>query len=335
MTGPVISLMVAVPDAARAAAWYREALGATVVWDLGSVVGLEVAGAPLFLAEPDGPNWSSPAEAGTTTVRVEVFVDDPDAVWARAVAAGADGDDPVRDHQMPWGPHRQGGFFDPFGHRWLVGDRSPLPAHRKGGDPASLPSAADLLKMQLRHAWVNARWVLEGLDDEEYGWEPAPLCWSVRRRGPDVRGWGAGEWVCEDRWPPPDPLPVTTIAWRVVHLAAWTEVYLDWTFGGATALIQDFDVPGDCAGGLAWLHGAQDRFMAAVDDLDDATAFALRPAHWGESVPIAHLVTSMLTEHVHHIAEVGALRDVRRGRARRQPPPPPVAGPPWWLPEPR
>jgi PhnB protein len=66
---------------------------------------------------------------GTRTVRIEVFVDDPDAFFARAVAAGADGHDPVRDHEVPWGAHRQGGFTDPYGHRWLVGDRSPLAPH--------------------------------------------------------------------------------------------------------------------------------------------------------------------------------------------------------------
>ena len=124
---PVISLMLAVPDAAEAVAWYGRALGAGVTWDLGSVVGLTVGGAALFLAEPEGRGWSTPAAAGTTTVRVEVFVDDPDAVWDRAVAAGAHGHDPVRDHETPWGTHRQGGFYDPFGHLWLVGDRSPLP----------------------------------------------------------------------------------------------------------------------------------------------------------------------------------------------------------------
>ena len=44
-----------------------------------------------------------------------------------AVAAGADGSaDRIRDHQAPWGVHRQGGFIDPFGHLWLAGDRSPL-----------------------------------------------------------------------------------------------------------------------------------------------------------------------------------------------------------------
>jgi PhnB protein len=128
--GPLIGLMLAVPDAPAAAAWYKEAMGATVLWDLGSVVGLEVDGAPLLLGQPENNGWASPTDVGTTTVRVEVFLDDPDAFVRRAVEAGADDSlDPVRDHQMPWGPHRQGSFVDPFGHKWLVGDRSPLHPH--------------------------------------------------------------------------------------------------------------------------------------------------------------------------------------------------------------
>ena len=119
--------MVAVPDAAVAAAWYAKAVGAVRLWDLGSVVGMEIDGTPFFLAEPANNKWATPASVGTTTVRIEVFVDDPDSFVARAVEAGADGrPDPVRDHQAPWGTHRQGGFIDPFGHKWLVGDTSPL-----------------------------------------------------------------------------------------------------------------------------------------------------------------------------------------------------------------
>jgi len=125
--GPLISLMLAVPDAPAAADWYKRALGATELWNLGSVIGLEIEGAPFFLGQPANNGWESPGEIGTTTVRVEVFVDDPDSFVERAVAAGADDNrGPVRNHEMPWGTHRQGGFFDPFGHRWLVGDRSPL-----------------------------------------------------------------------------------------------------------------------------------------------------------------------------------------------------------------
>jgi PhnB protein len=116
-----------VPDAEAAIEWYRRALGATVLWNLGGVAGLEVDGAPFFVAEAESDTWVTPAEAGTTTVRIEVFVDEPDTFVARAVEAGADGSrDPVRDHDAPWGTHRQGAFFDPFGHLWLVGDTSPL-----------------------------------------------------------------------------------------------------------------------------------------------------------------------------------------------------------------
>ncbi|GIE46703.1 glyoxalase [Amorphoplanes nipponensis] len=136
---PVLSLMLAVPDATAAARWYAEALGATELWNLGGVVGLTVGGAPFFLGEPEHNGWDTPAAAGTRTVRVEVFVDDPDAFIARAVAAGADGSvDQIRDHDMPWGVHRQGGFLDPFGHLWLVGDRSPLTAHRES--PSAPPA---------------------------------------------------------------------------------------------------------------------------------------------------------------------------------------------------
>jgi uncharacterized glyoxalase superfamily protein PhnB len=124
-----ISLMLAVDDAGAAAAWYQRALGAEQLWNFGSVIGLSIAGAPIFLGEPANNGWGSPSQFGTTSARIEVFCDDPDAFIARAVAAGANGAcDPIRDHQAPWGVHRQGGFIDPFGHLWLVGDASPLRA---------------------------------------------------------------------------------------------------------------------------------------------------------------------------------------------------------------
>jgi PhnB protein len=83
-----ISVMLAVPSANTAADWYQRALGATQLWNLGGVVGLEIEGAPFFLHEPTGAGFASPATLGATTVRVEVFSDDPDAFIGRAVAAG-------------------------------------------------------------------------------------------------------------------------------------------------------------------------------------------------------------------------------------------------------
>jgi PhnB protein len=123
-----ISVMLIVPDAEAAVAWYKGALGATELWNLGGVAGLEINGAPFFLheANPNNPAEDSPDRLGVTSTRIELFVGDPDGVRERAIAAGASPGSEVEDHQYSWGTHRQGGFRDPFGHNWSVGDGSPL-----------------------------------------------------------------------------------------------------------------------------------------------------------------------------------------------------------------
>ena len=83
---------------------------------------------------------------------------------------------------------------------------------------------------------------------------------------------------------------------------------------------------------LAWLADSRARFLAAVEVLTDDEVFEPRPVHWGERLPLARMVSSMINENVHHIAEIGVLRDLHRCRARNQPPPPPSNGPEWWQP---
>jgi PhnB protein len=126
-----IAPMLAVRDAAAAIAFYQAAFGATVSWRLGGghvVAGLEIDGAPFFLATESPDNGTrGPTAATGTTVRIELFVDDPIAVQARAIAAGATEKDPVRQHEHETvGPRPirrmlQGAVFDPSGHMWLIG----------------------------------------------------------------------------------------------------------------------------------------------------------------------------------------------------------------------
>ena len=125
---PALSVMLIVSDADAAVRWYETALGAGQLWDLGGVAGLELGGAPFFLHEavPGKGQELSPGEAGFTTTRIEVFVAAPDELIERAAQAGATDVDEATDNDTPWGTHRQGGFTDPFGHRWSVGDRTPL-----------------------------------------------------------------------------------------------------------------------------------------------------------------------------------------------------------------
>ncbi len=125
---PVLSVMLIVADADAAVTWYTQALGAAPLWDLGGVAGLHLHGAPFFVHQAvlGKKQEPSPTDVGLTTTRIEVFVDAPDDLIGRAAHAGATDVEAVTDHDAPWGTHRQGGFTDPFGHRWSVGDRTPL-----------------------------------------------------------------------------------------------------------------------------------------------------------------------------------------------------------------
>ncbi len=123
--------MLAVSDGGRAVDFYRAAFGAVERWriDAGGAViaGLSVDGAEFFLAQASPPHGThSPDSVGGTTVRIEVFVDDPETVLARAVDAGATERNPVTEHAHPTtagGSFRmlQGMVVDPFGHIWLIG----------------------------------------------------------------------------------------------------------------------------------------------------------------------------------------------------------------------
>ena len=65
MQGPIISVMLAVEDTPSAVEWYKRALDAKVLWSLGPVAGLEIAGAPFFLGEPANNGWESPEKLGS------------------------------------------------------------------------------------------------------------------------------------------------------------------------------------------------------------------------------------------------------------------------------
>jgi uncharacterized glyoxalase superfamily protein PhnB len=123
--------MLAVSDGNAAIAFYKAAFGAIVLWHLDGghvVAGLSIDDAQFFLAHESPPHGTrSPDSAGFTTVRIELFVDDPIAVHKRALGAGAIEHSPVDEHTHETaGPHpikrmQQGAVIDPFGHLWLIG----------------------------------------------------------------------------------------------------------------------------------------------------------------------------------------------------------------------
>ena len=119
-----IAPMLSVRNGARAVEFYKAAFGAVELFCVGDpggaiVAQLAVDGAVFWLADesPEHKNFS-PETLGGGTVRLVLVTDDPDALFARAVAAGGAVVWPVADQPYGW---RVGRVADPFGHHWEIG----------------------------------------------------------------------------------------------------------------------------------------------------------------------------------------------------------------------
>ena len=111
-----------VGDSAAAADWYKHVLGAEernrIELPGGKLVQVELwfGDSAVMLADefPEAGVLSPLSVGGTATV-LHLYTNDVDALWNRAVDAGADVRQPLQD--VFWG-ERYGQITDPFGHRW-------------------------------------------------------------------------------------------------------------------------------------------------------------------------------------------------------------------------
>lgn len=119
---------LAVSDARAALQFYAEVFGAEQSGELFEMddgrIGhaeMTVGGATFYLAD-EFPEMDlyEPADDRKSPVAVVINVDDCDAVYNHAVAAGATGERPPADQHG----HRNGWFIDPWGHRWSPSSQS-------------------------------------------------------------------------------------------------------------------------------------------------------------------------------------------------------------------
>ena len=118
--------MLSVRNGSRAIEFYLKAFGARELFHLcgddGSVVAhLSVDGGEFWVSDesPEHLNFS-PETLGGSTARMILVVEDPDAVFQQALAAGASLVSAVDDQPYGW---RVGRVLDPFGHHWEIGKR--------------------------------------------------------------------------------------------------------------------------------------------------------------------------------------------------------------------
>jgi PhnB protein len=115
---------IVVRDAARAADWYVQALGAEERGRIpvpdGRFMQIELRwGNSTVMIADEFPEMGvvSPLTLGGQYGALAIRTDDVDALWQRAVEAGAEVLLPLQD--AFWGD-RHGEIIDPFGHKWAL-----------------------------------------------------------------------------------------------------------------------------------------------------------------------------------------------------------------------
>jgi DinB superfamily len=159
----------------------------------------------------------------------------------------------------------------------------------------------DDLLWQFDLAWALADLHLSALVDDDFLWEPAPLCWTVR---PDADGVWRPDWADAE----PDPLPVPTIGWLTWHIDWWWSVTIDHLTGAAPRDRTDVMWPGSGAATVARLRELSARWRDVLTNLDDLGAPSSFP--WGADAgrTVAHTVLWVNVELTKNISEIGQLR---------------------------
>jgi PhnB protein len=122
-----ITPQLVVNGVAEAIDWYTNALGANellrnLAQDGKSIMHSELllGDSRFFVVDEFPGSMASPASLGGTSITLHLYVQDVDALFGRAIEAGATVLMPVADQF--WGD-RYGILKDPFGHRWSIASR--------------------------------------------------------------------------------------------------------------------------------------------------------------------------------------------------------------------
>ena len=137
---------LSIKGAAKAIEFYKRAFNATELFRLVTPSGeighaeIKIGDSPIMLADPcEEGTFRNPQSLGGSSVGLHVYVEDVDALFVRAVEAGAK---TVRPMQDQFYGDRTGTLEDPFGHVWF------LATHKEDLTPEEINRRAEALFKQ-------------------------------------------------------------------------------------------------------------------------------------------------------------------------------------------
>jgi len=169
--------------------------------------------------------------------------------------------------------------------------------------------ATDLVELS-DYAYGRLRDRLDGIDDDEFAWEPVPGSWTVREQPDGTFAADGNDESGSHAYAP----PLTTLAWRVWHIADLLETDRTATWLGLEVDAERARVPGTVSDALDRLDGAAALWHERLSSLDDealATPVGEFAGPYGDASRNSFAL-HILDELIHHGAEVALLRDLYR-----------------------
>jgi PhnB protein len=134
---------LAVKNGVKAVEFYKKAFGASEVYKLimpdGRLGHAEIRiGDSIIMMSDEFPEYGgkSPQTLGGSAVNIHLYVEDVDALFKRALAAGAKERKPVKDQFYG---DRSGQVEDPFGHLWWIA------THKEDVSPAEMQKRVEAM----------------------------------------------------------------------------------------------------------------------------------------------------------------------------------------------
>ncbi len=161
----------------------------------------------------------------------------------------------------------------------------------------------------MEEAYVRLRARIERLTDDEFFWQPAPMSWTIYKDRP-------GHWTYHYAVPDPDPAPITTIGWQLVHLWTCKLMYHEWAYGAARLTFPELKIPHNA---LPAMNKLDEGHQLLRDDLRGESESGLdepRRTNWGDTWPAWRIFTAMTDHDAFHGGTIGYLRDLFYWRHR-------------------
>jgi len=164
-------------------------------------------------------------------------------------------------------------------------------------------SRSALLSTVTDENYSRLRKRLDGLTDEEFFWEPIAGCWTIYQDRP-------GHWTYHYEIPDPNPAPVTSIGWQVVHLATCKVMYHEWAYGPARLTFPEIVIPHTATGAISMLDQAHMRLSGELAGLSDGQLDDMVKTNWGELWRAWRIFWTMADHDAFHGGTIGYLRDL-------------------------